>query len=122
MTAPSSLITHTTVSLAGGLMVQRMAARAIDFEALPEDDRLALVRSTAAELSALGLDPEILAQIAISSFRDLFTQTGNRDAVVDGASRTLWLILGPGEGGQPPEIYHRAAIAMHYIFTELFAL
>lgn len=117
---PNALIEHTTTALAGALLVQRMQAQHINFDSLPEDDRLALIRSTADELAAFGIDPQILAQVSAAAFFDLFSDPRNRNAVVDGATQLLWGILGSPEGGVPPQIYEKAGSAVHLLFLGLF--
>ena len=118
---PNALIEHATTALAGALLVQRMQARRIDLDALPENERHILIRSTADELATFGIDPQLLAQVSAAAFFDLYSDPRNRDAIVTGATDLLWSILGSPEGGVPPEIYAKAGSAMHLLFLGLFS-
>ena len=82
-------------------------------------DHDGVVSSLSHELASLGIDPDYTARSLLLALATLFMDNGNASLVIDHLTELLWTILGPPEGGPPPEIYRRAGLAMHLAFVGL---
>ena len=107
---------YLTSALAGSLIGQVAARRCLHFRDLlgPEGDGDSPeLRALSDELTALALDPCLLANHSLLALVALFAQEGNADLIVTQYTSLLWTILGDPKSGSPPEIYRRAGVAMH---------
>jgi hypothetical protein len=105
-------------ALAGSLVGQVAGAREITIDDLI-NDRSGVISALATELTTLGIDPEYTAKSVLLALAALFMENTNANIVISHLTDLLWTILGPPEGGPPPEIYRRAGIAMHLAFVGL---
>ena len=105
-------------AVAGALVGQVAAERDIT----PEDliaDREGVINTLGHELASLGIDPDYTAKAILLALATLFMENSNANLIVGHLTDLLWTVLGPPEGGPPPEIYRRAGIAMHLAFVGL---
>ena len=105
-------------AVAGALVGQVAAERDIT----PEDliaNRDGAINTLGHELASLGIDPDYTAKAILFALATLFMENSNANRIVDSLTDLLWTVLGPPEGGPPPEIYRRAGIAMHLAFVGL---
>lgn len=105
-------------ALAGSLVGQVASARELTIDDLI-NDRSGVISALATELTTLGIDPEYTARSVLLALAALFMENTNANLVISHLTDLLWTILGPPEGGPPPEIYRRAGIAMHLAFVGL---
>lgn len=114
MTTPTDKVSDYIATAIGGSIIGQMARR----RSISTDDLLTqgnpLLRSLADELSELGLDPHLIANHTLAALVALFIEEGNADRIITTFTNLLWTVLGdPENGGNPPEIYRRAGVAMH---------
>lgn len=101
-------------AIAGSLIGQIVAHRQIPLDEATES---ASLERLAYEIRDFGINPHILSEHAISALIVLLMDEPNADRVVTCLTDLLWSILGdPKGGGAPPEIYRKAALAMHLFF------
>lgn len=116
MSAPASPVREYLASaLTGSLVAQRARQAGADItriEHLTSDQ----IRRWACEFEALGIDPEITAEHTICALVLLFSEPDNRDQMLRCLAGVLWTILGDPSSGDPPEIYHKAAVGVWYSF------
>ena len=118
MTSDNKVEEFVAHALAGVLVGQVAGARSITIEDLMADHD-GVVSSLSHELASLGIDPDYTARSLLLALATLFMDNGNASLVIDHLTELLWTILGPPEGGPPPEIYRRAGLAMHLAFVGL---
>ncbi|MGA0103179.1 MAG: hypothetical protein ACO3LH_05640 [Steroidobacteraceae bacterium] len=111
--------TYLSTSLAGAILGQIAAHRGLDLETLVAHDSHHL-NCIGAELTALGINPETLAQQTLTALALLFVEPSNAELVISNYTQLLWSILGdPERGGGPPELYRKAGTAMHLTLISL---
>jgi hypothetical protein len=120
MTARTAVQDYLTSALAGSLIGQMAMAREISVEAVLAPNSLAL-QSLRAELSEIGIIPEMLAEQTLHAVTALFIEPDNADRIATELGNLLWTLLGDPESGGPPEIYRRAGHCMHLSFIGLLS-
>ena len=121
MTAPTKnpIEDYLTSVLAGSMVGLLALHRDLDVDTLLSTDRADLC-DLQHELVDLGLYPRELAAQSLNAIGSLLVHETNADSLVTTITDILWSVLGdPENGGQPPEIYRRAAIATHLVFIGL---
>lgn len=110
----------TTEVIAGSIAGQIALARDLDFAELNTPESAAL-RTICDEITALGLDPVVLANHVLNGLVTLFVIPNNADVMIENFTQLLWTILGdPENGGDiPPPLYQKAGQAMHLTFVSL---
>lgn len=98
-------------ALTGSLVAQRALRDGVRPEVL-NNLTPAQINAWAAEMKALGVDPERTADHAICALVLLFSQPDNREQMLQCLAKVLWTILGDPNSGDPPEIYRRAAVGV----------
>jgi hypothetical protein len=108
---------YLSSAIAGSLIGQIASRRELSFYTLlgPSfDGDSPELRALSDELTELGINPDLLANHALSSLVALFVEESNANLIVCQYTSLLWSILGdPKNGGKPPEIYRKAGVAMH---------
>ncbi len=121
MTAPikNPIEDYLTSVLAGSMVGLLAHQRDLDVDALLSTNKTHL-RDLQHELVDLGLYPRELAAQSLNALGSLLIHESNADSLVTTITDILWTVLGdPENGGQPPELYRRAAIATHLVFIGL---
>ncbi len=118
MTSDNKIEEYLSHAIAGCLVGQIAAARRLSFDDLIACDGES-VRSLGYELAELGLDPDRISEALLLALATLFMEGSNASMIAGHLSDLLWTILGPPEGGTPPEIYRRAGVAMLLAFVGL---
>lgn len=118
MSSDNNIEEFVAHALAGSLVGQVAGAREITIDDLI-NDRSGVISALATELTTLGIDPEYTAKSVLLALAALFMENTNANIVISHLTDLLWTVLGPPEGGPPPEIYRRAGIAMHLAFVGL---
>lgn len=118
MSSDNKIEDYLSCAIAGCLVGQIASARKLTIDDLI-NDRSGVISALATELTTLGIDPEYTAKSVLLALAALFMENTNANLVISHLTDLLWTILGPPEGGPPPEIYRRAGIAMHLAFVGL---
>ena len=110
---------YLTSALAGSMVGLLACKRSLTIDELLalNSERLVELQN---ELVDLGLFPRELACQSLNALVALFVEEHNANFMVNNLTSLLWNILGdPENGGEPPEIYRRAGVAMHLMFIAL---
>ena len=109
-----------TPVIAGSLVGQIARKRGLPFTDLLDlttSDLTPAAKVMVDELDALGIDPGALAGLVVDAMVRLLAHPQNTALITPQMAALLWSVLGdPENGGEAPQIYHRAAAAVHMVF------
>lgn len=120
MSSSTTLREYLTRALGGSLIGQMAVAREVSVEAVLAPQSAALC-SLRAELTEFGLEPELLAEQALTALTALLIEPDNAERIVIELTKLLWSILGDPESGAPPELYRHAGHAMFLSFIGIIS-